>query len=138
MGEPELLTLSDVPPAKWQATLNLDLVKERNKPTEAPKPLPNAPFFLPTAHEGVTPRFASFEAAEDAERQPLDATPAGGGGRSRVLQRGDGSLEAAMPMQTMLRRGDYEDALKFLKVQTPSGVHLALEELGPLAGGDVS
>lgn len=54
-----LLTLSDVPPAKVLATLHLDLVKERNKLKEPPKPLPNAPFFLPTAHEGVTPRFAA-------------------------------------------------------------------------------
>lgn len=57
--ETSLLTLSDVPPAKVLATLHLDLVKERNKLKEPPKPLPNAPFFLPTAHEGVTPRFAA-------------------------------------------------------------------------------
>merc|ERR1711865_97323 len=28
-------------------------------------------------------------------------------------------------------------ALKILKKQTPSGVHVCIEELGPLAGGDV-
>ena len=66
-----LLTLSDVPPAKVLATLHLDLVKERNKLKEPPKPLPNAPFFLPTA-EGVTPRFAAplGEEENDAAMEP--------------------------------------------------------------------
>jgi len=125
--EPELLTLSDVPPAKWLATLHLDLVKERNKPAEPPKPLPNAPFFLPSAHEGVTPRFAAPLDAPDGEGE--EEQPA-----SRVIQ-SERHLAEGLPMQELLRKGDFDGALAFLKAQTPSGVHLAIEALGPLAMG---
>jgi len=44
--EPQLLTLSDVHPSKWLATLHLDLVKERNKPAAPPAQAPDAPFFF--------------------------------------------------------------------------------------------
>jgi hypothetical protein len=131
--EPELLTLSDVPPSKWQATLHLDTIKERNKAIEPPKPLPNAPFFLPTTHDGVKPRFAApLEAAEAPDNEGGDSK-----GSRRLRERSKEGLEAMMPLQEMFRKGDFEGALTFLKAQTPSGVHLAIEELGPLAQGDL-
>ena len=44
----DLMTLSLVPKSRWQTLLHLDLIKERNKPTEAPKAPEKAPFFLPS------------------------------------------------------------------------------------------
>merc|ERR1712137_1004522 len=44
-------------------------------------------------------------------------------------------LGEGLPLQKLLRKGDFDGALTFLKAQTPSGVHLAIEELGPLAMG---
>lgn len=41
-----LITLSGMPPAHWKNLFHLELVKERNKPKEAPKKPPSAPFFL--------------------------------------------------------------------------------------------
>ena len=41
-----LVTLSNLPPAHWKNLFHLELVKERNKPKEAPKKPPSAPFFL--------------------------------------------------------------------------------------------
>jgi U3 small nucleolar RNA-associated protein 21 len=41
-----LITLSGLPAAHWKNLFHLELVKERNKPTEAPKKPPSAPFFL--------------------------------------------------------------------------------------------
>lgn len=41
-----LITLSGLPAAHWKNLFNLELVKERNKPVEAPKKPPSAPFFL--------------------------------------------------------------------------------------------
>jgi U3 small nucleolar RNA-associated protein 21 len=41
-----LVTLSGLPPAHWKNLFHLELVKERNKPKEAPKKPPSAPFFL--------------------------------------------------------------------------------------------
>ena len=42
-----LMTLSLVPRNQWQTLLNLDLIRQRNKPTEPPKAPEKAPFFLP-------------------------------------------------------------------------------------------
>jgi U3 small nucleolar RNA-associated protein 21 len=41
-----IITLSGMPPAHWKNLFYLELVKERNKPKEAPKKPPTAPFFL--------------------------------------------------------------------------------------------
>jgi U3 small nucleolar RNA-associated protein 21 len=41
-----LITLSGLPAAHWRNLFHLELVKERNKPSEAPKKSPSAPFFL--------------------------------------------------------------------------------------------
>merc|ERR1740138_208825 len=86
---------------------------------------------MPNTHDGVTPRFAA----------PLDAPAEEGEGAqdeptSRVLQ-SERHLGEGLPMQEFLRKGDFDGALAFLKAQTPSGVHLAIEELGPLAHGDL-
>lgn len=43
-----LLTLTLMPRARWQTILNLETIKARNKPVEAPKAPERAPFFLPT------------------------------------------------------------------------------------------
>eukprot|EP00930_Biecheleria_cincta_P003547 TRINITY_DN104487_c0_g1_i1.p1 TRINITY_DN104487_c0_g1~~TRINITY_DN104487_c0_g1_i1.p1 ORF type:complete len:1043 (+),score=177.02 TRINITY_DN104487_c0_g1_i1:67-3129(+) len=141
--EPELLTLSDVPPAKVLATLHLDLVKERNKAIEAPKPLPNAPFFLPSAHEGVTPHFAApLGEEEGATGQDHPADPKDRPSFLETLEAERSTAKpaagtaAALPFQALLRKGSFDKALEFLKEQTPSGVHLAIEELGTMASGD--
>jgi len=41
-----LVTMSGLPPAHWKNLFHLELVKERNKPKEAPQKPPQAPFFL--------------------------------------------------------------------------------------------
>jgi U3 small nucleolar RNA-associated protein 21 len=41
-----LITLSGLPPAHWKNLFHLELVKQRNKPKEAPKKPASAPFFL--------------------------------------------------------------------------------------------
>jgi U3 small nucleolar RNA-associated protein 21 len=44
--EAGLITMSGLPPAHWKNLFHLELVKQRNKPKEAPKKPPSAPFFL--------------------------------------------------------------------------------------------
>ncbi|KAL8243556.1 hypothetical protein R6Q59_009814 [Mikania micrantha] len=41
-----LLTLSLAPPLKWQTLLNLDVIRDRNKPIQPPEKPKAAPFFL--------------------------------------------------------------------------------------------
>jgi hypothetical protein len=43
-----LFTLSGLAPSRWAGLPILQLIRERNKPTEAPKKAKSAPFFLPT------------------------------------------------------------------------------------------
>ncbi|KAM1087385.1 hypothetical protein ACFX2B_012768 [Malus domestica] len=45
---PDLVTLSLLPKSQWQSLINLDTIKERNKPIEPPKKPERAPFFLPS------------------------------------------------------------------------------------------
>lgn len=42
-----LVTLSGQPPPRWANLPRMDLIRERNRPIEAPKKPENAPFFLP-------------------------------------------------------------------------------------------
>ncbi|XP_043269880.1 WD repeat-containing protein 36 [Venturia canescens] len=44
----DLITMSSLANSRWQNLLNIDIVKKRNKPKEAPKAPESAPFFLPT------------------------------------------------------------------------------------------
>lgn len=44
----QLITMSKLANSRWQNLLNIDIVKKRNKPKEAPKAPEAAPFFLPT------------------------------------------------------------------------------------------
>jgi U3 small nucleolar RNA-associated protein 21 len=44
----DMMTLSLVPKSRWQTLLLLDQIKQRNKPSEAPKVPEKAPFFLPS------------------------------------------------------------------------------------------
>lgn len=51
----DMMTLSLVPKSRWQTLLHLDLIKKRNKPTEAPKVPAKAPFFLPSLNGNTAP-----------------------------------------------------------------------------------
>ena len=62
----DLTTLSLVPKARWQTLLHLDLIKERNKPKEAPKAPEKAPFFLPST-TGAPPSTTQDKNSEGAE-----------------------------------------------------------------------
>lgn len=49
-----MTTLSLVPKSRWQNLLHLDLIRERNRPTEGPKKPEKAPFFLPSLNPQST------------------------------------------------------------------------------------
>lgn len=62
----DLTTLSLVPKSRWQTLLHLDLIKERNKPKEAPKAPEKAPFFLPSGKDSA---LAQQKSGTDEENQ---------------------------------------------------------------------
>lgn len=66
----DMMTLSLVPKSRWQTLLHLDLIKKRNKPTEAPKLPEKAPFFLPSTTGAKNPNQNAVEPAkQDDEPQ---------------------------------------------------------------------
>lgn len=65
----DLTTLSLVPKSRWQTLLHLDLIKERNKPKEAPKAPEKAPFFLPSTTNSGALAQQQQETKADEESQ---------------------------------------------------------------------
>lgn len=117
-----VMTLSSLPATQWQGILHLEEIKERNKPTEAPKKPEIAPFFLPTMH--TSPQEAVFVAPEESKVLTTDETH-----KLRDMN---------SPLQQLLAKGDHDETLSFLLKQTASGVHLVISDIGPLAGGSLS
>jgi U3 small nucleolar RNA-associated protein 21 len=62
----DMLTLSLVPKSRWQTLLHLDLIKQRNKPKEAPKLPEKAPFFLPSLGQALQLTAAAEEKAMES------------------------------------------------------------------------
>ncbi|RHY32767.1 hypothetical protein DYB32_002266 [Aphanomyces invadans] len=66
IGPSTMVTLSTAPKAMWQSLFQLELIKKRNKPKEAPKAPEQAPFFLPTIRkDDVHPSFESHNVPAD-------------------------------------------------------------------------
>lgn len=79
----ELVTLTLLPRSRWQTLLNLEVIQQRNKPKEPPKPPEKAPFFLPTL-PGVDHRFD----VSQAEQEKKTSKP------TRRLERAAGASES--------------------------------------------
>ncbi|KAF8922887.1 Utp21 specific WD40 associated putative domain-containing protein [Dissophora ornata] len=136
----KMITLSLLPKSKWQTLLNLEVIKARNKPKEAPKAPEKAPFFLNTL-PGVEPKFVATK--EDEERanfadskmirmsmlQPetvfmtlLKRGHASGATR-RVVSKGQKDEEVIVVER------DYSDFFDHLKTLNPSAVDFELRSM---------
>lgn len=62
----DMMTLSLVPKSRWQTLLHLDLIRQRNKPTEAPKLPEKAPFFLPSLDNPLPDTSVEQSKSEDS------------------------------------------------------------------------
>lgn len=74
----DMTTLSLVPKSRWQTLLHLDMIKERNKPTEAPKAPEKAPFFLPSTNGAAN---------QSKEEKPAVGTEVDGKSRITTLDK---------------------------------------------------
>jgi len=86
------LTLSSLPRGYWATLFNLEAIKARNRPTSAPAPKEQAPFFLPTVHRGgssssfPTPKeFASLQ-QDLKSQQEMQEVFGQEGGTKRYLE----------------------------------------------------
>lgn len=121
-----LITLSIVPNSRWQNLLNIDLVKKRNKPKDAPKAPKAAPFFLPTV-----PTLRDFEfdlskviTATDGASKILDLS---------AMQ----SLSAFGKALDKCSEHNYASAFSMLKEMGPAAIDIEVNSLSPEGGGSV-
>ncbi|KEY74201.1 hypothetical protein S7711_00358 [Stachybotrys chartarum IBT 7711] len=124
----DMMTLSLVPKARWQTLLHLDLIKERNKPKEAPKAPEKAPFFLPSSGNGQ-PTDQNATAVEAAE-----------GGGSRISRLDPSRFEEmfASKLRAGAASNNYDDFVEHLKCLSPSSADLELRSLSIGKGDDES
>lgn len=130
----DLLTLSLVPKSRWQTLLHLDLIKQRNKPLEAPKAPEKAPFFLPSlegghANSSLVPGTAGSAAGGAAEAD---------GAVSRITKLEATSAVSASSFSQLLLAGessaDYTPFIEHLKSLSPAAADLAIRSLAPAPG----
>ncbi|KAF9447264.1 Utp21-domain-containing protein [Macrolepiota fuliginosa MF-IS2] len=118
----ELITLTLLPRSRWQTLLNLEVIQQRNKPKEPPKPLEKAPFFLPTL-PGVDTRFAP------ADKQANETKTS-----TRRLDKAAGGAESTFYKKLMEEdpEGDYEGFFHHSKMLQPAALELELRSLTSL------
>ncbi|GAA5843467.1 hypothetical protein JCM9279_000759 [Rhodotorula babjevae] len=126
-----LLTLSLMPRSRWATLLNLETIKARNKPKEAPKAPERAPFFLPTL-PGVDTRFDFGAAAAGDKDKNVEA---GSATDKRKLDFAMGSsieTEFVRRMMSEKRDGSYQGFFEYLKSLSPSNVDLEIRSLATI------
>ncbi|WWC70746.1 uncharacterized protein I206_104697 [Kwoniella pini CBS 10737] len=121
-----LITLSLIPRSRWQTLLNLETIKQRNKPKEAPKAPEAAPFFLPTV-SGLETRF-DLSAAEDQN----DAQQNGKNGQRLDLASGWLESEFTKRLTREDESGDYNTFYEYIKSLPPSTLDLEIRSLSSL------
>ncbi|KAJ9649515.1 rRNA-processing protein utp21 [Coniosporium tulheliwenetii] len=127
-----ITTLSLVPRPRWQTLLNLDLIRERNKPKEPPKPPEKAPFFLPSLQNGASGTSATSSAALTI---PNNGIPNASSSLSRVSKTALSRTSTADPFTAHLYAAsqtlNYESLITHLKTLSPAAADLAIRSLDP-------
>ncbi|PYH92773.1 Utp21-domain-containing protein [Aspergillus ellipticus CBS 707.79] len=123
----DMVTLSVVPKSKWQTLLNLNLVKERNKPKEPPKAPQKTPFFLPAAPEQTVLK-------NDGSKTSTEITTAE---RSRIAKihglKNSGLVTTCFTNLLRLGNvsGDFQPFIEHLKSMPPAKADLEIRSLDP-------
>lgn len=113
-----LVTLSSLPRERIKTIVNLELIKERNKPTEAPSAPKLAPFILPSS-TGVQPNLLPLE--NEVKQSSAESG-------SRILN--FGKMNTKSKFLTLLEsKENYVEALTLLNQMTPSAVDLEIRQL---------
>merc|ERR1712029_1142515 len=121
----DLVTLSGLPPARWQNLHNIDVIKARNKPKEAVQKPKNAPFFLPT----VTGPDGQIRFNLEAEQENDDENVK----KPIMLEQ---SL-TSFGQKLWDTKGEDTSVLELLKEMGPSAIDLEIVALSPEGGGSI-
>ncbi|EEP77716.1 conserved hypothetical protein [Uncinocarpus reesii 1704] len=133
----DMMTLSITPKNRWQTLLHLDLIKQRNKPKEAPKVPKKAPFFLPSTLPKLNSedQIAGVDPTEGVEEENIKSTRAE---RSRIakLQKLHGDTLHLSQFTSLLHSGfnsgDYTSFIEYLKSLAPAKADLEIRSLDPI------
>ncbi|KAI1210959.1 WD domain-containing protein [Annulohypoxylon truncatum] len=116
----DMMTLSLVPRSRWQTLLHLDLIKQRNKPKEAPKAPEKAPFFLPSATNAGSSNLDVTESKTDQDRS-----------QSRITRFDHNRSEQAFAskLQAGASTDNFDEFIEHLKSLSPATADLELRSL---------
>ena len=124
----DVMTLSLVPKSRWQTLLNIDLIRERNKPQEPPKAPEKAPFFLQSLQQKQQPPIPL-----DSNLQTGNVAPVAT--KSRLLRMDMTASESKFV--TLLRQGSqtktYVAFIEHLKTLGPAAADTEIRSLAPVA-----
>ncbi|CCG80725.1 Uncharacterized WD repeat-containing protein C1672.07 [Taphrina deformans PYCC 5710] len=120
----DLLTLSMVPKSKWQNLLNLDVIRQRNKPKEAPRAPERLPFDLGTLRDL---RNGSGLAAANVDGDD-------GATQSRFLDLHTSTTSQFSALLASSAEDDDDDAsgfMEYLKTLGPAQLDIEVQSLSP-------
>lgn len=125
-----LLTLSVGPRSKYLTILHLDVIKQRNKPREAPKMPEKAPFFLSLGGEVVGDRALG---AETGVTNKIGNGSAEDESSKLLKLKSDGAHNFESDFTRLLREGtelqDYTQFLQYLLTASPATLDLEIRSL---------
>ncbi|XP_066252400.1 WD repeat-containing protein 36 [Euwallacea similis] len=123
----ELLTLSGLPTSRWQNLLNIDIIKQRNKPKAPPKASKAAPFFLPTVSFLTKFQFDLKNALPTEQ----------GHGKLLMIENFTNYTDFGKMLDKTLESQDFTECLDKLKTLGPSMIDFEIKSIAPEAGGSV-
>lgn len=121
----ELITLSGLSTSRWQNLLNLDLIKQRNKPRAPPKIPKAAPFFLPT----VPSMNITFDLKSEQESSL--------GSKLLTSQVTSNLSRFGKALDITRETNDFTSAIATLKQYGPSMIDFEIKSLAPEGGGTI-
>ncbi|KIH88895.1 U3 small nucleolar RNA-associated protein 21 [Sporothrix brasiliensis 5110] len=133
----DMTTLSLVPKARWQTLLHLDLIKQRNRPREAPKVPEKAPFFLGTVGSAEAEKAglgAAYANGQNQSQAGADGTDgkdgSAGDARSRILTLDLTRAQQALTLKLHQgKTGNFAPFVDHLKSLPPAQADLELRSL---------
>uniref|UniRef100_A0AAG5CRH0 WD repeat-containing protein 55 homolog n=1 Tax=Anopheles atroparvus TaxID=41427 RepID=A0AAG5CRH0_ANOAO len=130
----ELITMSDIAASRWQNLLNLDIIKQRNRPRQPPQKPKSAPFFLPT----VAGLDFGFDLTANSEAPAVGGVPPTGESRIIETQQVDHLTPFGKLLNAAVTTQDYSKAVQYLTNLGPTMVDLEIRNLTPFDSGSGS
>ncbi|KAF2368171.1 WD40 repeat, partial [Trinorchestia longiramus] len=118
----DFVSIDLVPSSRWLNLANIDQIKKRSKPHDAPKVPKSAPFFL----ESVL----GIEAQINETNELSDELA-----KSKIIDKSQFVLETLSPFGTLLKKGDHAAAFEKLSKMSPSNIDIEIRNLDPELGG---